>query len=798
MIFPERTEEKIGFAQVRLLLLQEVLSPLGENYIHKIRFSSDFETVERMLKQTKDFKDLLQFDQPFPTDHYIELRAPLAKMKLEGAWLTEEEFFSLLRVLNTMEAVYRYFEQRTENYGELQKLFTGTSFNSSLGKLISAKIDEEGNIRPNASAELASIIRQLGDKERDVRRRLNAIYKKAQDAGWVADSGITVRNDRLVIPVLAEHKKHLKGFVHDESATAQTFYIEPVEVFELHNEIREWQLAKKREIERILTQLTNEFRPHAPELELYQQKLAIVDFIRAKAKLAIKMEAQMPMLQKQPVIKLQKAYHPLLWLHHKKVNKPIVPLSVELDTEQRILVISGPNAGGKSVCLKTIALLQYMLQCGLLIPAQPHSVCGIFQDMLVNIGDDQSIENDLSTYSSHLQHMKFFMEHAGKKTLFFIDEFGTGTDPQFGGPIAESVLLQLVNKQAFGVVTTHYSNIKTFANNTKGMLNASMLFDSENMVPLYVLEIGKPGSSHAFEIAQRTGFPKHILDYARARSGHKQLNVDDLLLNLQQDRIEINRLKEENEKRNRELHQLLLEYNKKNEDIQQQKKILIQQAKEQALQLVKNANSLIEQTIREIKTTGADQAHTKQVREELKQFGEGLKKELAVETAKQLVKETRLKTDDEKITVGCFVKIKDNNSIGQLIELNRNRAVVSIGELRTTIDLSRLQRTAAPTNEKNKPAYGVTGLDMTEKYRGFTTELNIIGERGGDALRQLKLFIDEAYLLGFKNVRIVHGKGDGILRKLVSEELKRNELVVSFNEAHAETGGAGATVVEIK
>ncbi|MCC6683863.1 MAG: endonuclease MutS2, partial [Bacteroidia bacterium] len=467
MIFPEHTEEKIGFTQVRQLLLQEVLSPLGENYVYKIRFSSNFDTVERMLKQTKDFKDLLQFDQPFPADHYIELHASLSKMKLEGAWLTEEEFFNLLRVLRTMEAVYRYFEQRTGHYAELQKLFTGTSFNSSLGKLISAKIDEEGNIRPNASPELSSIIRQLGDKERDVRKRLNSIYKKAQDAGWVADSGITIRNDRLVIPVLAEHKKHLKGFVHDESATAQTFYIEPAEVFELHNEIREWQLAKKREIERILTQLTNEFRPHTPELELYQQKLAIVDFIRAKAKLAIKMEAEIPRLQKQPGIKLQKAYHPLLWLHHKKVNKPIVPLSVELDAEQRILVISGPNAGGKSVCMKTIALLQYMLQCGLLIPAQPHSVCGIFQDMLVSIGDDQSIENDLSTYSSHLQHMKFFMDHAGKKTLFFIDEFGTGTDPQFGGPIAESVLMQLANKQAFGVVTTHYSNIKTFANNTK-------------------------------------------------------------------------------------------------------------------------------------------------------------------------------------------------------------------------------------------------------------------------------------------------------------------------------------------
>ncbi|MCC6683945.1 MAG: Smr/MutS family protein [Bacteroidia bacterium] len=385
-----------------------------------------------------------------------------------------------------------------------------------------------------------------------------------------------------------------------------------------------------------------------------------------------------------------------------------------------------------------------------------------------------------------------------KKHLFFIDEFGTGTDPQFGGPIAESVLMQLANKQAFGVVTTHYSNIKTFANNTKGMLNASMLFDSENMVPLYVLETGKPGSSHAFEIAQRTGFPKHILDYARARSGHKQLNVDDLLLNLQQDRIEINRLKEENEKRDKELHKLLQEYNKKNEEIQQQKKILIQQAKEQALQIVKNANSLIEQTIKEIKTTGAEPVHTKQVREELKQFGEELKKEIAVETAKQPAKEIRLKPVDEKITVGSFVKIKENNSTGQVIEISKNKAVVSIGELRTTIDLARLESTTAPPKEKNKPAYGVSGLDMTEKYRGFNTELNIIGERGEDAVRQLKVFIDEAYLLGFKNVRIVHGKGDGILRKLVTEELKRNELVISFNEAHAETGGAGATVVEIK
>jgi DNA mismatch repair protein MutS2 len=800
VIFPPNIEEKIGFDQIRHLLSQMVLSELGQKYVDRIRYSSDRDLVERMLLQSKDFKELLQADQPFPADAYLDLSHLMPKFKLTGAWLTEEEFFNLMRMLRTVEAVFRYFEQRRDKYTELQKLFSGVAYNPKLMHLVSAKIDEEGRMRPNASPQLASISKEMGEKEREVRKRLNHIYKKAQDAGWTADSGITIRNDRLVIPVLAEHKRHLKGFVHDESATGQTYFIEPAEVFDLHNEIRELQLARKREIERILLELTDELRPHMPEVELYQQKLGLVDFIRAKAKLAIELKANMPLLQKEMVIKLYHACHPLLLLHHKKINKSVVPLNVELDVEQRILVISGPNAGGKSVCMKTIALLQYMLQCGLLIPAESHSVCALFQDMLVDIGDDQSIENDLSTYSSHLQHMKYFMEHASRNSLFFIDEFGTGTDPQFGGPIAESVLLQLNQKKAFGVVTTHYSNIKTFANNTPGLLNASMLFDNEQMQPLYLLETGKPGSSHAFEIAQRTGFPKHVLDYAKSRSGHKQLNVDDLLLDLQQDKIEINRLKTELIQKEQDMKKLMSEYEQKNSVLDTQRRQLIQKAKEDALQIVQNANARIEQTIREIKSSKAEPAATKELREQLKQETEQLKKEVVAEVP--VIKKPTLhsKQEQKSIELGCTVRIIDSNNVGVVLEMKKDKATVGIGDLRSQIALNRLERISkAEANAAAKVNSSmVKGIDLTEKYQGFTQEINIIGERAEDALRLLRNFIDEAYLLGFKSIRIVHGKGDGILRKLVKDELKRNELVATAAEAHIELGGAGVTIAEIK
>jgi DNA mismatch repair protein MutS2 len=799
VIFPAHIESKIGFDHIRELLSVYILSAPGQYYANRIRFSSDRDTIERMLMQTKDFKDLLQSDQPFPADAYPDLTPVLPKFRLTGAWLSEAECFTLMRFLRTTDAVFRYFEQRREKYAELQKLFAGINYNPKLMHILSSRIDEEGNMRPNASPQLASITKDISEKERDVRKRLNHIYKKAQDAGWTADSGITIRNDRLVIPVLAEHKRHLRGFVHDESATGQTCFIEPAEVFDLHNEIRELQLARKREVERILLEITDALRPHMPELELYQQKLGLVDFIRAKARLALELNAHMPLLKKEMVIKLYRATHPLLYLHHKKVNKPVIPLDVELDRQQRILVISGPNAGGKSVCMKTIALLQYMLQCGLLIPAESHSECALFQDMLVDIGDDQSIENDLSTYSSHLQHMKYFMEHAGRNTLFFIDEFGTGTDPQFGGPIAESVLLQLNQKQAFGVVTTHYSNIKTFANNTNGLLNASMLFDHEQMQPLYVLETGKPGSSHAFEIAQRTGFPKHVLDYARSRSGHKQLNVDDLLLDLQQDKIEINRLKEELNRKEVGMKKLITEYEQKNATLENQRKQLLQKAKEEALQIVQQANARIEQTIRDIKSAKAAPEVTKPLREQLKQEAEELKQDVqqSKPAPPPVAKE---KAERKAIEMGCTVRITDTGNTGVVLEIKKDKAVVGIGELRTTLPLSRLERISRSEEhqESKSQARSVSGVDFTEKYQGFTQELNIIGERGEDALRMLRNFIDEAYLLGFKSIRIVHGKGDGILRKLVKEELKRNELVMSSAEAHIELGGAGVTVAEIK
>ncbi|MFN6082636.1 MAG: endonuclease MutS2, partial [Bacteroidota bacterium] len=427
-------------------------------------------------------------------------------------------------------------------------------------KHIERIIDDKGELRPNASPDLSKISAQVSEKEKEARKRINRIFEHASEKNWLADSGITIRDGRLVLPVLAEHKRNISGFVHDESATGQTVFIEPTEIFEINNRIRELQIAYMRERERILIELTDKLRPHLPEMELYLQRIGIIDFVRAKAIFAVALNASMPLMHKQPYLNWVDAYHPLLKINHQKSGLPVVPLQITLSQTNRILVISGPNAGGKSVCLKTVGLLQYMLQCGLLIPVKEHSEAGLFQDIMADIGDEQSIENDLSTYSSHLLHMKQFTTFADNKTLFLIDEFGTGTDPQFGGPLAEAILQKLNQKQAWGVVTTHYSNLKNFASNTRGLQNACMLFNQEQMQPLYLLEIGKPGSSYAFELATKSGLHASVIDYAKQKVGDKQKRVDDLLIELEREKKHLYDLKQRFEKRDEEAKKLVEEY----------------------------------------------------------------------------------------------------------------------------------------------------------------------------------------------------------------------------------------------
>lgn len=795
MPYPKHIEQKLEFDQIKILLHKKCISEMGQQYIEKIRFVNRFDVLEKLLTQVKEFKTLLIEDTPFPAEHYYNIESYLNKAAVEGTFLTEEEFHQLRLLLQTFGNICKYFEQRNDRYTQLASLFGSIQFNQSLSKYIEKILDEKGLMRPNASPELAKISSAINDKEKEVRRRLNSIFEKANKEGWLADSGITVRDGRLVLPVLAEHKRKIPGLVHDESSTGQTVYIEPTDVFETNNIIREYQIAYKREREKILIELTNKTRPDLPILLLYLQRMGLIDFIRAKALLAIDLDAHMPILHKYAQAKWVDAYHPLLKLNHQKAGLTVVPLSAQLSKEKRILVISGPNAGGKSVCLKTIGLLQYMLQCGFLVPCKSHSEVGIFSDMLVDIGDEQSIENDLSTYSSHLLHMKYFTEFADAKTLFLIDEFGTGTDPQFGGPLAESILNRLNQKNAFGVVTTHYSNLKNFAANAHGLENACMLFDNSKMQPLYVLEIGKPGSSYAFEIAQKTGLSPQIIDYAKLKVGDKQKRVDDLLIELEKEKAHVHELKKRFTEKEEKSKQLIDDYTKLKTELDTNRKKLLTEARQEALAIITEANSRIENTIREIREKKADTETIRKVRSEIKVEVEDLKHKNKTEAPKPQPVAFNV-ANIGPIEVGAHVQIVGQTNIGEIVELTKNKALIAFGDLRSWVDIAKLQTVQAPKKEEKRK--GTKGVDLNSKLQHFQTELNIIGTRGEDAIRQVQEFIDDAYLLGFKEVRIVHGQGYGILRKLVKEFLQRSPFVESFKHEHIEMGGDGVSLVTLK
>jgi len=796
--FPKNIEAKLGFVQVRELLETRCLSPMGMYYVSRVRFANKLDVVEKMLKQSKEFYTLLVEDSPFPNEHYLDVSPYLHKAKIEEIWLLEEELQKIKLVVRAFLNVTRYFKDRTGKYIELEELLGGLVINDLVVRRIDRVIDEEGNLRPNASPELSKISAKIQEKEGDIRKRIQRLFDKFSELGYLTDQiGITIREGRLVLPVLAEHKRHVPGFVHDESSTGQTVFIEPTDCFDLNNLLREWQIAYRRERERILVELTNQIRPEIPELERNLQRLGLFDFIRAKGLLALEMKAVMPILSNHPGLQLVKAFHPLLKMSHDKAGLDTVSLNIEINREKHIVVISGPNAGGKSVCLKTVGLLQYMLQCGLLIPCESHSEVGIFKEIMVDIGDEQSIENDLSTYSSHLLSMKSFCDFADSKTLFLIDEFGTGTDPQFGGPLAEAILHHLAQKKAFGIVTTHFSNLKNFANQYAGLENASMLFDHEKMQPLYVLELGKPGSSYAFELAVKSGLNQHIINYAKNKVGDKQRKVDELLVELEKEKQQVDILRVRSTEKEQKAQQLLTQYELLKTEIEANKKLLIKKAKQEALALVSEANSRIEATIREIKEKQADSEVQRKARNLVKEEIMGLKSDL-LEASLAQEKSVKLMPmkDGLAIMVGDAVRLIGQENIAEVVELQKNKALVAMGDLRATWSLDKMEKLSA-SEKKSVAKAAPKGLDMNVKMQLFSHELNIIGRRGDEAMRMMQEFLDEAILLGIKQLRIVHGKGYGILRKLVRTELKLNKFVAHYSDEQIELGGDGVTIVTL-
>src|ERR1700759_2423593 len=619
MLIPSNSTDKLGFTEIKELIKAHCLSIMGQQMVDKIQVMNNYDQIHKFLNQANEFKNILQNDEALPIHHFFDIKSLANKARIEGSFLTEEEFFQVQASLSTVFAVIAYFNEREGQYPNLEALFEHLPIERSILKTIEMIIDPKGKIGPNASPDLADLPSSIAKAEQEARKKIDQVFKNASNNGWTADGSLTIRDGRLCIPLLAENKRKLKGFIHDESSSGQTVYIEPEEVFTLNNRIRDLEFERRREIVKILTALTDELRPYVPLLLSYHSLLIKLDFVRAKALFAIDIEASMPEVVNEAKIKLINARHPLLYLSFKAEKKTVVPLNVNVDEGTRIVVVSGPNAGGKSVCMKTVGLLQMMAQAGLLIPAAETSTVGVFKQIFADIGDDQSIESDLSTYSAHLSKMKNFVETANGKTLILIDEFGTGTDPQFGGPIAEAVLETLNHKKVKGMVTTHYSNLKLFAGNTEGIENASMLFDNVEMRPLYMLEVGKPGSSYAFEIAQKIGLPQNVLNLAKNKVGTSQKKVDTLLVDLERDKKEIFDTKLNLEKQQRKVNELLAENEKLKSYLEENKKTLIRDAKQEAKKIILNANKLVENTIADIKSNNADKEKTRQLRENLNQ-----------------------------------------------------------------------------------------------------------------------------------------------------------------------------------
>ncbi len=788
MIYPENAVEKLGFTDIKAHIKSKCLSDPGRDMVDKIQPQTRFDQIDRFLRQAHEFKELLSNDAPLPVDHLYPIRPLAEKAKVMGAFLSEEELFQLMLSLKTVFAVIRYFNERDGLYPNLEALFEHLPIEKNIVEEIEKVIDAKGKIKHNASELLAEIISGIAKAEQEARKRIDQVFKAAQQNGWTADGNLTIRDGRLCIPVLAESKRKIKGWIHDESATGQTAYIEPEEVFHLNNKVRDLEFDKRREVIRILTALTDELRPHIPLLLAYHKLLSKVDFVRAKALFATEIESCMPELRKGPGVSLVNARHPLLLLNFRNTQQTVVPLNVTIDDVQRIIVVSGPNAGGKSVCMKTIGLLQLMVQAGLLIPVDPTSKVGIFQQVFADIGDDQSIESDLSTYSAHLSKMKHFTERADSKTMVLIDEFGTGTDPLFGGPIAEAVLEVLNRKGARGVVTTHYSNLKVFASNTEGLENASMLFDNVAMHPLYILQTGKPGSSYAFEIAQKIGLGKDVLHAARQKIGVQQKRVDTLLVDLERDKKEVHDTKVALVEREKQLAKLKADNEQLQAYLEDNKRSIISKAREEAKEIIKNANKLVENTIAGIKESQADKDKTKALRKQLD--AERLKH--TEETPKKPVTVKREVPEQVPIRVGDWVKLASTGVEAQVISVAKNNLVLAMGELRVVqkrADVVPISKKAGAQAARRSSHQSRT----TDDVASFRPEVDVRGMRTETALYEIEKYLDKALMMGFPSLKIIHGKGDGILRKFIREYLRKYGEVTRMEDEHQDRGGDGIT-----
>ncbi len=792
--YPKEIERKIGFDTLRSLLLETCLGPLGQRHVDRLVPIEDINLLTKLLGQTHEFLRILENDIPFPESNYLDVSDLLKKAAVENIFLSEDEFYELKASLVTLFKCLAFFKKYELDYPQLSAASAGVSLDPQLSVAIEAVIDERGKVRDSASPELNKIRKEIISHQSQARKSIESILKQARKDGFAGDdAGITVRGGRLVIPISAEYKRRIKGFIHDESATGQTVFMEPAEVLEINNGIRELSYRENREVVKILTKLTDEVRPYISDLKKAYQFLGMIDFIRAKAKIALQLEAKMPKILDKPKLSWQNARHPLLYLSYHKIKKRVIPLNITLNEEERILLISGPNAGGKSVCLKTVGLIQYMFQCGMLPPVEESSEFGIFKKIYLDIGDEQSIENDLSTYSSHLTNMKAFVEGMNGKTLFLIDEFGTGTEPQFGGAIAESILKTLNHKRGFGLVTTHYANLKKLAEKSNGIVNGAMRYDVERLEPLYELEIGKPGSSFALEIAGKIGLKKEILDHAKKLVGHSHVRFDELINTLEREKNEFKDKFEEVQGKNERLDKEIKQYSELKESLDKDRKRLLKDARIAAKSIIEDANKRVESTIREIKEQNAEKEATKKVRESLGQHKNRLNKKLRRDSEQPIKKK-----DNSALKIGDVVRVIGQEVNGEVMEIKGKKVEVRFGLIKSLVKLDQLQKIQGGQTTSVKPKKSIKGIDLNRKVADFSSNLDLRGKRVEEALSEVDSFLDQAILVGFNQLRIVHGKGHGVLRELVQNHLKGNHFIEKVADEHIERGGSGVTVVTLK
>ncbi len=791
LLYPDNIEDKLEVERIRNAIKTFCITDAAKVRVEQCRPGADIKKLNSELQQTAECILILGLTEK-PSNQFQDIIPHITKLGTDGTFLTAEDFLEFKIAMKTTYDWTRFLKRHKESYPALFKLTLGFISDRSLVDEIETKIDNRGEVRANATKELARIRDELFKAETRVRKSIRSILKSAKKDNYTdEESEITIREGRLVIPIRAEHKRKISGFVHDESSTGHTVFMEPSSVLELNNQVRELHYQEKREIQRILLELADKIRLQLDDLEKGGKFLVLLDFILAKANFAMKYKAHIPTVVKTPSVNLVNAFHPLLKMFNEENGKHTVPLNLKLDHRtNRLCVISGPNAGGKSVAMKTVGLLQYMLQCGFPVTADEESVFGVFNNIFIDIGDSQSLENDLSTYSSRLTAMKYFSEFADKKTLILIDEFGTGTEPQFGGAIAESILTRISETGSYGVITTHYANIKEFADREKGMVNGAMRYDTGKLEPLFHLEVGKPGSSFAFEIARKIGLSQEIIREAKRHVGSSQVNYDKLLTELEGDKVRYENRNKEITRKEQDVRELKKDYEALKKMVETEKGKILKEAREEARQIIAGANRKIENAVREIQESKADKHRTKKVRDDIESY----RKKLTSSEPKSVKMKLETRKD---FKTGDRVRIKGQESVGEILRIKSRQAQVSFGNLTSYVDTSRLELISKKkAKEITKKRIG--GLDLTSKMASFSSELDVRGKKAEEVIAMIDQFIDNAILLGVGELKILHGKGYGVLREVIRTHLNEDPNVISLADEHEDRGGSGITLIRLK